>query len=274
MKKLFKVMLLMTISVSAAKAQEFEHVLWEKTPIQITLPINEERMIRFPGPVSIAESELDKSTGIMKFEDGLYLNAKTAFKNRKLILQLMPDGEAIILNISALEELHDARPLEIIMPKREEEIEAEAEKEIKALSDNAAVAATNPSANINPVSLTRFAIQSLYSPARLLVTPKEIKRVAMQTYKTVPLVFGSGVLAHPLISWEAEGLFVTAVELQNTLKKSTVLDPRKIKGEWQAATFFPTNILHPRNAHETTTVFLVSSRPFKDAMSANNEYLR
>lgn len=274
--KKFKAVMVLMLATSSSYAAKSEHVLWEKIPIRVELPIGEERMIHFPSPISIVDSELDEQIGIMKMADALYLNPDKAFKNKRLIVQLMPEGEAIVLSLSAHENNHNATPLEIVLPKEE------GEKDDKAVNQNLAAneGASGPNEEgasgslINPVSLTRFAIQSLYAPARLLVTPPGVSRTPMETQKNVMLVYGASVSAHPLISWTADNLYVTAVELKNDLNKKVVLDPRNLLGEWQTATFFPTNTLSPRSSHETTTVFLVSARPFKEALLATSEYVR
>lgn len=252
----------------AAIAMTSEHILWEKIPVSIQLPLDEERLIRFAGPISIVDSELEKQAGIMKMEDSLYLHANQAFKNKRLVVQLMPEGEVIVLTCAADENYHNVTPIEVLLPEKDEALS-------QTIAEKAGLAGEQAAAeHINPVSLTRFAIQSLYAPARLLVTLEGLTRTPMQTQKTVPLVYGASVRAHPLISWGTQGLYVTAVELKNELNKKIILDPRNLLGEWQTATFYPTNTLNPRGTHETTTVFLVSSRPFGEALSAFGGYVR
>nr|WP_248614417.1 TIGR03749 family integrating conjugative element protein [Legionella fairfieldensis] len=242
-----------------------EHVLWDKSPIPIQLPLNEERMVRFPSAISIIDSELDKTVGMMKMDDTLYVNAHQPFQNKQLVVQLMPDGEVIVLRFSADENYHNTQQVEVVLPQQ---------APLPAKEEDSEARQEAPDRAINPVSLTRFAIQSLYAPARLLETPPGLSRTAMQTQKTITLVYGAAVTAHPLISWAADGLYVTAVELKNELNKKIILDPRQLLGEWQTATFYPTNTLNPRASHETTTVFLVSSRPFGEALKAFGGYVR
>lgn len=245
-----------------------EHVIWEKTPIAIQLPLSEERVITFPGPIKLVDSELDEDVGVMKLEDSLYINPKKSFKSKQVVVQMMPLGEVIVLKFSADETYHNARHINVLISEKNVEEEQEDQNGV-APQEQSTVA---PS--VNPISLTRFAIQSLFAPARLLITLHGVNRVPMRTQKTVALVYGAAVRAHPLISWSGEGLYITAVELKNELNKRIVLDPRKLLGEWQTATFYPTNILNARDRHETTTVFLVSSRPFGEALSALGGYAR
>ena len=74
-------------------------------------------------------------------------------------------------------------------------------------------------------------------------------------------------MALPLASWRGSDLFVTAVLLRNLLSQTISLDPHSLCGTWKAASFFPVAELAPRgNIKDTTTVFLVSKRPFADSL--------
>jgi len=81
---------LMVLCITLSYAAPVEHVVWDKTPIRITLPLNQERLVRFPLAVSIVDSELDDNVGVMKIQDALYFNAHAAFTNKRLVVQLMP----------------------------------------------------------------------------------------------------------------------------------------------------------------------------------------
>lgn len=258
MNKIMLASILVSLNLSNVFASPVEHVAWEKTPIRVTLPLNQERLVRFPFAVSIVDSELDETVGVMKIQDALYFNAHKAFANKRLVVQLMPNGEAIVLSLSATEEASDTTSLEVVM----------------AETNDVAKAVSTSSTDINAVTLTRFAIQSLYSPERLLVTPPEITRTPMRTNRHITLVYGASITAKPLISWHANDLYVTAIELKNNLNKVVILDPRQLIGEWQTASFYPTNTLDSRQKKETTTVFVTSNKPFNEALSASQEFVR
>ncbi len=249
-------------------AQSVEHAVWDKTPIRITLPLNEERLIRFPLAVSIVDSELDdESAGVMKAQDALYLNAHKAFTNKRLVVQLMPNGEAIILSVSASSESTNATPIEVVMADNEPHPD-------ESSYPHALPQDVSQNTQINPVSLTRFAIQSLYSPARLLVNPPGVSRTPMRTHRNITLVYGASMTASPLISWRGADVYVTAVELKNQLNKRVVVNPQMLLGDWQTATFYPTNTVGARGSNDTTTVFVTSSKPFGEALADNREFVR
>lgn len=253
--------------VNSANASRAQHLVWDKTPIHITLPLNQERLIRFPLAISIVDSTLDKEIGIMKTQDTLYLNAPNPFVNKRLVVQLMPEGEVIVLSISATADATDVTPIEVVMAEKEQDQNDRENREDSSIEIPKA-------AELNPVLLTRFAIQSLYAPERLLVTPPGVTRTAMRTHKNIVMVYGASILARPIISWQGGDLFVTAVELKNALNKRVVINPKQLIGNWQTASFFPSNILEARGGRDTTTVFVVSDRPFGEALSQMSEYVR
>ena len=241
-------------------ALDAEHVLWDKTPIHLSISLNEERLIHFPQAISIIDNEAGEKISVLKIQDALYLKGKESFDNKRLLVQLMPQGEVIILNLSANEKITADKPVEILLENKEEFNNNQPE--------------TANSFDINSITLTRFAIQSLYAPQRLLVIPEGVGRIPMQTRKQISLIYGASMESRPLISWHGGAFYVTAVELKNLLNKEVVVDPRRMVGNWQTATFYPTNTLAPRGKEDTTTVFLVSDRPFNEALAIGREFVR
>ena len=83
--KIKSLVLLSIFSIQCAIAQTSIHLLWDKSPIQVLLPLNQDRLIHFPRAISIVDSELS-DVGIMKVQDTLYLNAHKAFTNKRLVV--------------------------------------------------------------------------------------------------------------------------------------------------------------------------------------------
>jgi integrating conjugative element protein (TIGR03749 family) len=124
------------------------------------------------------------------------------------------------------------------------------------------------SPKISLIALTRFAVQQLYAPKRLLVTPPSIYRVPMHAYKSVDLVRDGSLMAMPLASWQGGDHVITAVLLRNQLPNPLTVRPQQLCGHWQTATIFPQATLGPRGeVTDSTTVFLVSHRSFAESLS-------
>ncbi|HAT7753662.1 TPA: TIGR03749 family integrating conjugative element protein [Legionella pneumophila] len=238
-------------------ALQSEHLVWEKVPLTIELPINKERLVQFPQAIKVIDQQLSTSLDILKVKGSLYLKAKESFKDSRLIVQLLPEGEVVILNLNANEKAIITTPIEILIDDPKTNHNAGASQY-----------------EYNAIQLTRFAIQALYSPERVREIPEGIYRSPMQTNKTIPLFYGASIEAHPLASWRGGSLYVTAVDLKNLLNQPVKLQFTKLMGHWQTASFYPKSELPPRNQHESTTVFLVSDQPFATALTQHARYIR
>ena len=258
--KQFKWLFVLSFLNTPLFALNSEHVVWDKTPIHLNLSINQERLVRFPQAVQVIDSEAGDKISVLKIQGALYLKARKTFSNKRLLIQLMPQGEVIILSLTADENTNAATPIEILIEKNE--------------STESTLQDSKSNIDLNAITLTRFAVQSLYAPDRLLVVPTGVNRTPMQTSREIPLIYGASISARPLISWHGGGFYVTAVELKNQLKQEVILDPRRILGNWQTATFYPTNTLSGRGHDDSSTVFLVSDRPFNDALQEMREFVR
>ena len=81
------------------------------------------------------------------------------------------------------------------------------------------------------VTLTRFAAQQLYAPARLLRDPPGVVRVPVKR-RQVALIRGAVVTAEPLVAWRTGDRYLTAVKLTNRTDRALTLDPRTLRGDW------------------------------------------
>lgn len=255
--RMIKFLILGLCFINMSYALQSEHLVWEKVPLNIELPIKQERLIQFPQSIKIIDQLLSPALDILKVKGSLYLKAKDRFKHARIIVQLIPDGEVIILNLKADAQFNNTMPIEILTddPKREGQT-------------------ANSHYEYNAIQLTRFAIQALYAPERVQQIPNGVYRTPMQTHKTIPLFYGASIEAHPIASWRGGSLHITAVELKNLLNKSVRLKADNLIGQWQTATFYPSNQLATRNHHESTTVFLVSDIPFHQAINNQARYSR
>lgn len=253
--------LLMLLVCQTVLAEDLEHVVWDKSPINVHLPIEKERRIAFPGSVALVHNELEGVAIIQKTKDTFYLKALTSFDPKSVVVRLLPEGHVIKLNVTANSTYQNTNALEIVTE------ETSSAKEPSSSSSN--------STPINAITLTRFAIQSLYAPERVLEMPEGVGRVPMNTRKTVSLVRGASVMAHPLASFGGEGLNVTAIRLTNLLSKQQALEPGLFYGHWESIAFYPTNQLMPKGqVGDETVVFVTSYTSFGEALNEREGYVR
>ena len=178
----------------------------------------------------------------------------------------LESGKIILLDVSAKQSA-SCTPLEIVLAE-DNRLPFSEKAEAQNWQNTEEEPTQLTTTVITPIQLTRFAAQQLYAPQRLLTQSNNIYRVPMHTQKTVDLVLDGSVMAMPLASWRGGDQFVTALLLRNNLPHELTLHPQDLCGQWQTATFFPKNELAQRgNVKDSTTVFLVSHRPFAESLT-------
>lgn len=268
MKKTFLIALFLLLPVSVlskdaepvlgdAKNYRYEHVIWDRIPISIDLPVSEERIIAFSEPVTIHNTDHRLTTEqvtILNNNGTLYITAKDEFGPVRVSATLK-SGEVILLDLSAKKNADD-RPIDVLVQS-----EAESNKESNQKKGG--------SSAINYISLVRYAIQSLYSPDRMIDRSKGITRFPMGTSKSVRLLKGTQTVDLPLVSWSKNGLYVTAVLVKNVSKNNQLISPSQFNGKWRAFSAYPVNQLAANGRRfDRTTVFLLSDQPFFKALES------
>jgi integrating conjugative element protein (TIGR03749 family) len=256
--------LVMLMFFSRAKADtEPSHLLWEKAPLQITLPIGKERWVSFPEAVEVinqdAQLTYDKLT-LTNDAGTVYFKAHKAFLPSRLLVHLLQSGTVVLIDVSAAENADDT-PLQVLVP-RLSDVDAVHNNTNPVEIDNAASEAT-------PIELIRYVISQIYPSIQESERPSDIHRVPLRSPKHVVLFYEANTTAAPLASWRSGDWYVTAVLIQNTLDKKITLDPRHIHGDWVAASLFPRNQLFPiRDPKAMTTIILLSHKPFQEALAS------
>lgn len=234
----------------------YDHAVWNGIPIHFKAPVGQERILKFPSPVSvqIQGDQLTTDKVSMQNNNGyLYITAHKPFKAVRVPIKIKQTGKVILIDLSATKNAPD-RPVSVVLQKQSSK---------QSKSDQQ----TNKPSFINYVTLTRYAMQHLYAPKRLIKDNRRIGRTPMYTSKAVDLFDNNDVVAMPLISWQGNHMYVTAVLLHNVTPSTVKLNPRAIKGKWLTVSFYPNQVLEPHgHDNDTTTVFLVSDKPFNKAL--------
>ena len=237
-----------------------EQQVWHGVPIRVDLRLDTERTVRLPGATTLRSGLLGGPVPGLRVQtlgDHLYLKAEQPFASTRLIVQ-SDAGQSILLDLAADKTFAAGAPLEIL--------------------SNAPTAASTPTPvtpepadkPVGYVALVRHAAQSLYAPTRLIPQSGRIARAPLPTGESVPLVRGAHIEAMPVAAWRANGahspLWVAAIRLRNTLSRPVTLDPRDLRGQWQAASFQHARLGPAGDETDTTTVYLVANRRFKKAL--------
>ncbi len=245
----------MTISCSSVFA--VERLFWDKVPLRITLPVGKERLVTFPTDVRVGiPGSLSSKLRTQSNQGTIYWKASEAFDTQRIEIREIQSNRIYLIDLRASDKASSVTPIEVIF------------KEAKENAGDKKSADSSPKITNNPsyIALTRFAAQQLYAPARLLKASTHIHRVSVARQTTSHLIQGEQIEATPVVSWQSGSLYVTAVELKNTSDHFINLDPRQLRGEWRTATFQHTR-LHPTGSEsDTTAVYLISDRPFHEAI--------
>tara|TARA_R100000005_G_scaffold95952_2_gene79752 strand:+ start:10386 stop:11192 length:807 start_codon:yes stop_codon:yes gene_type:complete len=233
-----------------------ERVVWNKTPIAIPLVVGEERLVHFPGSVSIGIPEsLTSLLRSQSINGTLYLLAREPFDTTRIMVRSETDGPMYVLDVSAEPAEADNYTLPDVQILLDSEPDTEAGESLS----------NTQSLSWGYAALTRYAAQQLYAPTRLIPRQHGVVAVPVSA-ESVELVHGARIEAVPVAAWKAGLRFVTAVKLTNRTQRPVVLDPRELRGAWLAATFQHNRLLPAGDEADTTAVYLISDRPFDVAL--------
>jgi integrating conjugative element protein (TIGR03749 family) len=231
-----------------------ERIVWQKVPIALALTVGKERRVDFPGPVEVGlPAPLQSAVRVQSIAGSVYLLAHDEFDATRVRIRETETGRMYLLDLSAKGQGGSGVPVEVYA--------SEEPPDPGAPSDRAGASApVLPSYGY--VTLTRFAAQQLYAPARLLRDLPGVVRVPVKRAE-VALMHGASVTAEPLVAWRAGDRYLTAVKLTNQTDQPLTLDPRSLRGDWLSAAFQHHRLLPNGDESDTTALYLISKRPFE-----------
>lgn len=252
--------LILTVFVSFTfHAVADEKVVWNKTPINIVLKPNQERIITFPFKrvQPGLPSQLVSKLSTLSNNGVLYWQASEPFTSQQILVKDKDTQQIIIINLSADDKTGSSDPISILLG------ESLLAKETNTGEQSTA---SQEAIQYGYDELTRVASKHLYAPARLITLPAGMHRINVKAGTDSHLIRHHNIMAEPAISFSNNGLYVTAVNLVNQEPESVVLDPRDIRGKWLAATFQHVVLGEAGSITDTTTVYLISKRPFWESL--------
>ena len=257
----------LTVAMSAAAERSApERMLWDKRPILVHIQTRRERIIHFPDEVRywLPDSLANKVT-VVSANGVLYIHAHEAFSRTRIRVQGINDQHVYLLDITANDS--DQASNELIVMLEKDIVNHAKDYTARAMDDWR-------------IRLTRYAAQQLYAPTRLLTGDGAITRIPINTDVNVPLIRGGQIDAAPVASWQGSDFFVTALRLRNrqnyTLsltfngQPESVLDLSKLlRGQWLTATLQHSHLGAAGGDDDTTTLYLVSRRPFMESFGGD-----
>ena len=245
-----------SLCAMAQDGREVEHIVWDKSPIKISLPVGKERRVDFPVPIKLEApaAVVDASKPIQIREDGsVYWTATKAFKPER-VKAITFTGYSYFLDVEAKKGA-PSHPLVVVddrVPVDEDVKQAEILRHLAY--------------NYDDVDLARFAAQNVYAPMRLIKPLPGVTRVQVPE-REYPLYRGEDLTLEPLAQWRSPTIptrYVTAVRVTSNTLRESIFDPRRLRGDWLSASAQHPVVGPAGTEGDTTTWYLVSARPFEE----------
>lgn len=258
-------------AVFAGEALAVEVMHWERRPLAIPLPVDEERIVTLDRNVRVGLPPALANPEVLRVQSAggvLYLKAFETFETQRVRVQDVESGDVLLLDLSAGEGVSSEEILVVDSRESSPASSSSGSGGAKTVStppssaQASGTAAQRASTTPVPVLLTRHAAQSLYAPQRTIEPLRGVSRVPMRLPESLSTLLPSlPVTATPLGAWRLDGWMVTAVKLENNdRRRAFELDPRWLQGEFYSATFMHPYLAPRGSMEDTTTVFLVTRR--------------
>lgn len=226
---------------------------WDRLPLPVDLVVGQERVLLFDSDLRVGIPPEGRDLIKAQSADGaVYLTALAPFEHVRVQLQDASTNRVILIDVAARSPGAPFEPLEPIKIM-------DATQTARASGVAGSEDATSEDGTPVPVLLTRYASQSLYAPLR---TVEPLPGIALSpirsTQPVVELLPDDPVEAIPLIAWQWEDYWVTAVRLSNLSSGALNLDPRKLIGDFVAATFQHNSLGPAGHATDTTVLYVIT----------------
>ena len=242
--KLVSLAVLLTSSVSASTTE----LVWDKTPLPLDLEVGEERMVHFAQAMSVGlPANLRDAVRVQSIGDTVYLKAVKPFARQRVLMRSKSDGSMIVFDIEA-------------------STKHAGSESVYVRTSSSAKPQSEAASELNYASLTRFAAQYAYAPARLVKTPKGLTKTTPPK-SAAALLRGLPVSTLPYATWKtSNGLHLSAVVVVNESDNAVELHPEELRGQWLTATFHHYRLLPKESGADKTVVYLISRNPFMQAL--------
>ncbi|NWD83650.1 TIGR03749 family integrating conjugative element protein [Pseudomonas reactans] len=239
--------------LSTAHATEL--LRWERLPLAVPLVVGQERIVFVERNVRVGvPASVGSRLRVQSAAGAIYLLASEPIEPTRLQLQDADTGTVILLDIAAEPAQDGQSPLEPVRI-----IEAAPSTTQTDADDGSATATPPVRATPQPVILTRYAAQNLYTPLRTVEPVPGIMRATLRRDLPLDSLLPTlPVQAQALAAWRLDDLWVSAVRLRNNAAHWLDLDPRALQGHFLTATFQHSTLGPNGTPDDTTVVYLVT----------------
>ena len=237
-------------------------------PLTLSIQVGEESILQFPWRVELGSaSEMLGMVRNVPVGDSVYFTPLMAFDNQRFWAESADTGAMLILDITASA---DAPPQMIrFIDARDDQVPA-----AQASSSSTATAPPqkreSASGEHSYAALSRFALQTLHSPERLIEPLDDVSEQPLRGVQAIDdLVPGETVIADPVIEWRTgSGLYVTALIVTNMGRHSVNLDPPGLRHSvgWLSSAFWSTQLSPSGTFGDETTMVVISRSSWRDTV--------
>lgn len=253
--------LLWCLLLIAIPASAVELIKWERIPLPIALHVGQERIVFVDRNVRVGfPPSLNGKLRVQSSGGAVYLLAQGDFPRTRLSLQDVKNGELILLDISASAGKSMLEPVKLVYQGDVTSLSANTHAADLSTSHgaNSVSSQTSTASTPIPVTLTRFAAQSLYAPQRTVEPLPGVHQIALSLPANITTLLPSeSVHIRPVAAWGLAGYSVVALILRNLNSERIILDPRHLHGAFYSATFQHRWLGASGTPEDTTTLYLV-----------------
>jgi integrating conjugative element protein (TIGR03749 family) len=254
----------------AEPTSSIETLVWNRAPLRLSLPVNQERRVDFPGEVVayIPDAIADKLKLTATLEGSLFWRATEAFKAERMIVTDKSGRVQWLLDVSA--DLRAPKHTLVIRDSRVQESDNSLHQ-VGHVQTESPMSVLDATDMLDEVGLIQVAARQFYGPSRLAALPPGVSG-SMVSEEAIDIYRGGGLSTVIKGQWRASSwdgdLYVTAVMVSNQSNLESRPDPRRVNGRliaiaMQHAWLAPAG----QYPHDTTVWYLVSERPLQEAMT-------
>ncbi|AHF02295.1 hypothetical protein THIAE_06140 [Thiomicrospira aerophila AL3] len=250
---------------AAAHATSPERIVFNNQPIDVLLQAGQERAIEFPEKIQVGlpAQAMALFDGLTYVDNQLFLTLANDIQDHVRLIVRGQSGTNYIINVRSVTEGVDTLPGRVIIHRAE----------TSSMTD-----ATQPERKRFVESypaLTRYAMQALYAPERLVnsnyaIGELGLNRTPMMNFFrcTNHSTACRSLRVTPVAGWQATHHYVTALEVENISNQPIEIDPRLIRtvtpGALKAATSMHGRLLsHEQGDKATTILVIIHTEPFE-----------
>jgi len=252
-----------TLYAAQIDTQE-QRVVFAGKPVALTLTVGHEHRLVFPEPVYIdLPQRLAQATASLQPDERVvYLTGRDVLPAQRVLATSTSGERVYLIDIQIVED----------GPTADYRIEApalERERSVATAPAQPQQSQTQPSRqprNPPQVELLRHASQALYAPVRLQPSHNQIRRAPTPDYprgvSLIPSTKGEEFDYRVVAAWRGFGRYLTAVEVINRSDILVELDPRLVRGSFDAVAYQHPWLGKAGSLEDRTTLYLISANPF------------